>query len=298
MLAHRLFHGLAERRQRRVVTIRLLQAAVLPDSCSTSGFHSSLSSLVVIGLAKRKGPPPLRVMALCVLCCCLGYIIPRRSIGQWPIRLRTPSRPRNERMTTPFMSKRKLIEAASSSVKFLMVRLMGRLPLLGVAREDLLDAIDRQRLGLPEPARDRRRLEQRVVDRFLGGLERRLEQRRHAVGRQQRARLRRAVDPNRVRRSGAVENAIAKSPLPLLNDEPVRARPNTARAASRFRSRASSGASVATTIMQEPSPCIVLPAAAAWPRLIRIPPEHLPDRRAAHRQHAAVVRSARARRRV
>ena len=63
-----------------------------------------------------------------------------------------------------------------------------------------------------------------------------------------------ADDPNRVRKSGAVENAIAKSPLPLLKEEPVLARPNTARAASRFRSRASIGASVATTIMHEPSP--------------------------------------------
>ena len=114
--------------------------------------------------------------------------------------------------------------------------------------------IHRQRLGLPEPAGDRRGLEQRVVDRLFGRFERRLEQRRHAVGRQQRARLRRRVDPNRVRRSAAVENAIAKSPLPLLYDEPVRARPKTARAARRFRSRASSGASVATTIMHDPSP--------------------------------------------
>ena len=35
-------------------------------------------------------------------------------------------------------------------------------------------------------------------------------------------------DPNFVLRSAAVENAIAKSPLPLLNDEPVRANPKTA----------------------------------------------------------------------
>ena len=56
---------------------------------------------------------------------------------------------------------------------------------------------------------------------------------------------------------------MAKSPLPLLNDDPVRARPNTARAARRFRSRASSGASVATTIMQEPSPRIRAPAPLA-----------------------------------
>jgi len=35
--------------------------------------------------------------------------------------------------------------------------------------------------------------------------------------------------------------------------EPVGARANTARAARRFKSRASSGASVATTIMHEPS---------------------------------------------
>jgi len=47
---------------------------------------------------------------------------------------------------------------------------------------------------------------------------------------------------------------MAKSPLPLLNDDPVRPKPNTARAASRPRSRASSGASVATTSMHEPSP--------------------------------------------
>src|SRR5437773_7234212 len=63
-----------------------------------------------------------------------------------------------------------------------------------------------------------------------------------------------AVSLKRLRISGAVENAIAKSPLPLLYDDPVRARPNTARAASRRKSRASSGASVATTSMQDPSP--------------------------------------------
>ena len=55
------------------------------------------------------------------------------------------------------------------------------------------------------------------------------------------------------RLAAAVENAIAKSPLPFEYVEPVRASANTARAASRFRSRASSGASVATTIMHEPS---------------------------------------------
>ena len=67
-------------------------------------------------------------------------------------------------------------------------------------------------------------------------------------------RARGAVSPKRLRISGDVENAMAKSPLPLLNDDPVRPKPNTARAASRPRSRASSGASVATTSMHEPSP--------------------------------------------
>src|SRR6185436_16412702 len=62
-----------------------------------------------------------------------------------------------------------------------------------------------------------------------------------------------AVSLNRLRISVEVEKAIAKSPLPLLYDEPVRASPNTARAASRPRSRASSGASVATTSMHDPS---------------------------------------------
>ncbi len=62
------------------------------------------------------------------------------------------------------------------------------------------------------------------------------------------------------RLAAAVENAIAKSPLPLEYVEPVRASANTARAASRFRSRASSGASVATTIMQDPSAVIAPPA--------------------------------------
>ena len=63
---------------------------------------------------------------------------------------------------------------------------------------------------------------------------------------------------------------MAKSPLPLLKDEPVRASPKRARAASRLRSRASSGASVATTIMHEPSP-------SADP-LLRMPPAGRPLR--------------------
>src|SRR5437588_1596509 len=50
-----------------------------------------------------------------------------------------------------------------------------------------------------------------------------------------------------------VEKAMAKSPLPLLPVEPVRAIPRNARAASRRSWRASSGASVAITIMHEPS---------------------------------------------
>src|SRR5262249_7708643 len=50
-----------------------------------------------------------------------------------------------------------------------------------------------------------------------------------------------------------VEKAITKSPLPLLPVEPVRARPRTARAARRRSWRESRGASVAITIMQEPS---------------------------------------------
>ena len=73
------------------------------------------------------------------------------------------------------------------------------------------------------------------------------------------------VSAGRTRSAGAVEKAIAKSPLPLLYEDPVRARPNTARAASRLRSRASSGASVATTIMQEPSPGSLPTDAAATP---------------------------------
>ena len=50
-----------------------------------------------------------------------------------------------------------------------------------------------------------------------------------------------------------VEKAIEKSPLPLLPVEPARAIPKIARAASRRNCRESRGASVATTIMQEPS---------------------------------------------
>src|SRR5262245_42078905 len=52
---------------------------------------------------------------------------------------------------------------------------------------------------------------------------------------------------------GCVENAIAKSPLPFEYVDPVRAIAKTARAAMRSRLRASTGAFVATTIMQEPS---------------------------------------------
>ncbi len=80
VVAHRPLHGLTQRRQRRVIPVRLLQAAILPHSCSTSGFHglSSLSATATIN--KRAitpaGDGPLQ------FCCCLGYIIPRRSIGQ------------------------------------------------------------------------------------------------------------------------------------------------------------------------------------------------------------------------
>src|SRR5512146_2662526 len=51
----------------------------------------------------------------------------------------------------------------------------------------------------------------------------------------------------------AVEKAITKSPLPLLPEEPLRASPKIARLAKRCNWRESSGASVATIIMQEPS---------------------------------------------
>src|SRR6186713_732849 len=61
------------------------------------------------------------------------------------------------------------------------------------------------------------------------------------------------VAPWATRSSFAVEKATAKSPLPFEYDEPVRARPNTALAASLSRSRGERGASVATTIMQDPS---------------------------------------------
>src|SRR5215472_718934 len=50
-----------------------------------------------------------------------------------------------------------------------------------------------------------------------------------------------------------VENAITKSPLPLLPEEPLRASPKMERLASRCNWRESIGASVATTIMHEPS---------------------------------------------
>ena len=62
-----------------------------------------------------------------------------------------------------------------------------------------------------------------------------------------------------------MENAIAKSPLPFEYVDPVRASAKMARAARRSRSRASSGASVATTIMQEPSALVALAIGAPAP---------------------------------
>ena len=56
-----------------------------------------------------------------------------------------------------------------------------------VPAEDGPHAVDRQRLNGRAATRHRGRLEQRVVDGLLGRLERRLEQRRHAVGGQDRA---------------------------------------------------------------------------------------------------------------
>ena len=94
-------------------------------------------------------------------------------------------------MTTALHLKGKLIEAAPAWSSALWPCLWpGRLMTAGIPLQELAHPVDGHRLGLPKPARHRGGLEQRVVDRLFGGLERRLEQRRHAVGGQQRARLR------------------------------------------------------------------------------------------------------------
>jgi hypothetical protein len=109
------------------------------------------------------------------------------------------------------------------------------------------------------------------------------------------------VSLKRLRISGDVEKAIAKSPLPLLYDDPVRARPKIARAASRRRSRASSGASVATTSMQDPSPRRSIEVGASEAGAVAVVVrgdaahaarrlKHAEDRHAGDRQVAAEVR--------
>ena len=71
----------------------------------------------------------------------------------------------------------------------------------------------------------------------------------------------------------------------------MRARPKSARAASRSRSRAASGASVATTIMQEPSARGRRGRAGRGPAGAEgVAAELSPHRHAVHGQHAAEVR--------
>ena len=60
-------------------------------------------------------------------------------------------------------------------------------------------------------------------------------------------------DSNALTSEGAAENAITKSPLPCEEVAPVRARPSIARRASRVSPGERIGASVASTIMMEPS---------------------------------------------
>ena len=155
--------------------------------------------------------------------------------------------------------------------------------------------------ALPNRLRDRRRLQQRVVDGFFGGFERRLEQRRHAVGRQQRARLRRrsirsaCADrrPSRTRSQNRRCRCCRTSRCaPARTRRAPRAASDRAhRAAHRSRRRS-------CTSRRRDRPVGCRPAGLlALAGLIRIASKHLPDRRAAHRQHAAVVRSAPARRR-
>jgi hypothetical protein len=102
------------------------------------------------------------MMALCVSAVFLGYIIPFVFDRPRPIRPRTPARIRNEETTTRFILKEKLITDVTLLVSW-------------IAPQDFLYPIDRQRLGFAELAADRRRLQQRVVDGFLGRFERGLE---------------------------------------------------------------------------------------------------------------------------
>ena len=88
---------------------------------------------------------------------------------------------------------------------------------------------------------------------------------------------------------------MTKSPLPFEPAEPVRPMPSIARAANRLRLRASTGASVATTIMTEPVGFVGATRREAARCSLQflaqvVASEFLTDGRASDRQHATKVR--------